>query len=295
MRSKMIKVRSVFKWLPVFLLLLVGANSAFLFPQKIQAAGNSDEKITICILDSGWDRENGEGWNYLAEDSDLTDHNGHGTLISEILEENAPDAELVMLKCFDQEMENSAREGNIMARAIRDCVDKYHGDIINMSWTLNQEEDELHDAVKYAQEKGVILVAAAGNLSMQTPLGSLVYPAAWEEVIGVGGVDLDEKGNPVSSLWYLQSEAVFVCADGNYKGEKGSSFAVPRVTAVLADYLKEELDNSLEASKSQNSEPGEESGAARDQKARAYLQGLAEEAGEKGYDITFGWGYISQN
>ena len=37
------------------------------------------------------------------------------------------------------------------------------------------------------------------------------------------------------------SEAVFVCADGNYKGEKGSSFAVPQVTAVLADYLKEEM------------------------------------------------------
>ncbi len=90
------------------------------------------------------------------------------------------------------EMEDSGKE-DIMDRAIRDCVDRYHGDIINMSWTLNQEKDELHDAVKYAQEKGAILVAAAGNLSMQTPLGSLVYPAAWEEVIGVGGVDLDEK------------------------------------------------------------------------------------------------------
>ena len=169
MRDKTIKERYVFDLLSVFLLLLVGINSAFLFPRKILAAGNSDGKVTICILDSGWNRENGEGWNYVAEDQDLTDHNGHGTLITEILEDNAPDAKLVMLKCFDQEMEDSEKE-DIMARAIRDCVDKYHGDIINMSWTLNQEKDELHDAVKYAQEKGAILVAAAGNLSMQTPL-----------------------------------------------------------------------------------------------------------------------------
>ena len=287
MRNKMIKERSVFNLLPVFLLLLVGINSVFLFPRKILAAGNSDGKVTICILDSGWNRENGEGWNYVAEDQDLTDHNGHGTLITEILEENAPDAELVMLKCFDREMEDSGKE-DIMDRAIRDCVDKYHGDIINMSWTLNQEKDELHDAVKYAQEKGAILVAAAGNLSMQTPLGSLVYPAAWEEVIGVGGVDLDEEGNPASSLWYLQSEAVFVCADGNYKGEKGSSFAVPQVAAVLADYLKEEMVTG----KIRNSEKAEKTDSARTQKARAYLQELAEDAGETGYDTIFGWGYI---
>ncbi len=69
MRNKMIKERSVFNLLSVFLLLLVGINSAFLFPRKILAAGNSDGKVTICILDSGWNRENGEGWNYVAEGS----------------------------------------------------------------------------------------------------------------------------------------------------------------------------------------------------------------------------------
>ena len=108
------------------------------------------------------------------------------------------------------------------------------------------------------------------------------------KVIGVGGVDLDEEGNPASSLWYLQSEAVFVCAGGNYKGEKGSSFAVPQVTAVLADYLKEEMVTG----KIRNSEEAEKSDSARTQKARAYLQELAEDAGETGYDTIFGWGYI---
>lgn len=46
-----------------------------------------------------------------------------------------------------------------------------------------------------------------------------------------------KRGMPVSSLWYLKSEAVFVSADGNYEGEKGSSFAVPRVSGKIAEYL----------------------------------------------------------
>ena len=67
-----------------------------------------------------------------------------------------------------------------------------------------------------------------------------------------------------------------------------SSFAVPQVTAVLADYLNEEMVTG----KIRNSEEAEKSDSARTQKARAYLQELAEDAGETGYDTIFGWGYI---
>lgn len=105
-------------------------------------------------------------------------------------------------------------------RLIYDAVDVYDADIINMSWTLNQDSEELHEAICYAAKQNVLLVAAAGNLSLSTPLGSQVYPASWEEVIGVSGADLNAQGEPVSSLWYLQSDAVFVSADGNYRGEK---------------------------------------------------------------------------
>ena len=116
-------------------------------------------------------------------------------------------------------------------------------------------------------------MAAAGNLSLSTPLGSLVYPAAWEEVIGVGGADTNEKGEPVSSLWYLKSEAVFISADGNYEGEKGSSFAVPRVSARIAEYLLEQPEASEE-------------------EIREWLKETAIDAGEEGYDPVFGWGFL---
>lgn len=246
------------------------------------------DPVTICILDSGCNLSDIQGKNYLDGTQDLTDPEGHGTRIYEILKETAPDADIYMLKCFDsnislpqnaqesdEEQSKDSDAGTAIIQAIYDAVDIYDADIINMSWTLNQNNEELHEAMAYAAERNVLLVAAAGNLSLSTPLGREVYPAAWKEVIGVSGADLNDQGEPVSSLWYLQSNAVFVSADGNYQGEKGSSFAAPRISGVLAKYLSDVLIESHTK-----------------EKAEEYLKEIATDAGDPGYDTTFGWGYV---
>ena len=119
-----------------------------------------------------------------------------------------------------------------------------------------------------------MLIAPAGNLSLSTPLGSVTYPAAWNEVIGVGGVNLSEGGDPVSSLFYLRNDSVFVCARADCDGEKGSSYAAPRVTAVVAAYLA--------------MAPG---ATAKD--ISRFLKDTALDLGEPGYDTVYGWGYIA--
>ena len=246
------------------------------------------DPVTICILDSGCNLSYVQGKNYLDGTQDLTDQEGHGTCVYKILKETAPDADIYMLKCFDssislpqnaqesdEEQSKDSDAGTAIIQAIYDAADIYDADIINISWTLNQDSEELHDAIQYAAKQNVLLVAAAGNLSLSTPLGSEVYPAAWKEVIGVSGADLNGHGEPVSSLWYLQSDAVFVSADGNYQGEKGSSFAAPRISGVLAKYLSEVLIESHTK-----------------EKAEEYLKEIATDAGDLGYDTTFGWGYV---
>ena len=248
----------------------------------------TSDEVTVCILDSGCNLSYVQGKNYLDDTQDLTDQEGHGTCVYEILKETAPDADIYMLKCFDssislpqnaqesdEEQSKDSDAGTAIIQAIYDAVDIYDADIINISWTLNQDSEELHDAIQYAAKQNVLLVAAAGNLSLSTPLGREVYPAAWKEVIGVSGADLNEQGEPVSSLWYLQSNAVFVSADGNYQGEKGSSFAAPRISGVLAKYLSEVLIESHTKGK-----------------AEEYLKKIATDAGDPGYDTTFGWGYV---
>lgn len=261
-------------------ILIAFVAGSWIFSVPLQT-GAQEDAVTICILDSGCNESGVTGKNYLNDSENLEDTQGHGTFVYQILSQSAPDAQLYMLKCFDdsQEMEveedNRTVEERIVA-AIYEAVDSYHADIINMSWTLNQDSEKLHEAIQYADRHHVLMVAAAGNLSLSTPLGSQVYPAAWEEVIGVAGADTDEQGKPASSLWYLRSEAVFVSADGNCQGEKGSSFATPRISAVLADYLSERPQKTVSLEEAKN-----------------YLISLAEDAGEPGYDTVFGWGYIN--
>jgi len=233
--------------------------------------GEAGDRVTICALDSGCDLEGAEGWNYLNDSADISDGVGHGTRVCALLEAYAPDARVVMLKCFDAEQNP---DGAAVVRALYAAADQYGADIIEMSWTVLEESAELREAVRYASGRGAVLIASAGNLDLSTGLGKAVYPAAWEEVIGVGGVDLDAEGNPAHSLWYLASTAVYVCASADGGGERGSSYAVPRVAAAVAAYLKDSPDEGADG-------------------VLAMLRDAALDLGAPGYDTEYGWGYIA--
>ena len=149
------------------------------------------------------------------------------------------DANVNMLKYFDSE---ESRGETALVVALSAAIDVYDADVIVMSWVVGDERKKLYEAIQYAASQGAVLVASAGNLSLATGLGTSVYPAAWDEVIGIGGLNLDEQGEPVSSLWYLTGDAVYVCTRGEFNGENGSSFAAPRVAAVIAAYFADNPD-----------------------------------------------------
>ena len=60
--------------------------------------------------------------------------------------------------------------------------------IINISCGVNSDSARLHSAVKKAYDKGILLVAAAGNG------GNIQYPAKYEEVMAVGAVTYSGTG-----------------------------------------------------------------------------------------------------
>ena len=45
-------------------------------------------------------------------------------------------------------------------KAIYSCVDDYHCSVINMSFGATEDVDILHEALRYAAGKGVIIVAS---------------------------------------------------------------------------------------------------------------------------------------
>lgn len=245
--------------LPVVVILLAALLFASCFAEKT---------VTVCILDSGCSEGYTAGESFLGDSDDLTDSIGHGTNICALVREAAPEANVVMLKCFGSQ--DTVNEEAIVA-ALYAAVDTYHADVINMSWTLPKESDALHEAIGHAHDRGAILVACTGNLSVSTGLGTVAYPAAWDEVIGVAGVDLDEAGAPKTSLWYLYGEAVEYCARGDCGDEKGSSYSAARVSGLIAAALQSGVESSL---------------------ISEYLADLAQDMGEPGYDGRFGWGYL---
>ena len=226
------------------------------------------EPVTVCILDSGCGEDDAEGESFLGDPDDLTDSIGHGTRICSLVRSGAPEAKVIMLKCF--ESQDTVNEEAIIS-ALHAAVDTYHADVINMSWTLADKSDALHEAILHASDQGAVLVACTGNLSLSTGLGTVAYPAAWDEVIGVAGVDLNDAGEPQTSLWYLYGEAVDFCARSDCGDDKGSSYAAALVSGLIASAL------------SNGTEPS---------RIVEHLAENAQDMGDPGYDERFGWGYL---
>ena len=228
----------------------------------------AEAAVTVCILDSGCSEDHTLGESFVGDAGTLTDDIGHGTRICSLVRSGAPEASVVMLKCFASQ--DTVNEEAIVA-ALYAAVDTYHADVISMSWTLPNESTALREAILHAHDQGAILVACSGNLSLTTGLGTVAYPAAWEEVIGVAGVDLNDEGQPKTSLWYLYGEAVDFCACGDCGDDKGSSYAAARVSGLIAAALHSGVEPTM---------------------IPEYLAAMAQDMGDPGHDDRYGWGYL---
>lgn len=148
--------------------------------------------------------------------------------------------------------------------------------VINVSLT-GPNSPLFAQAVKQLANKGVVLVAAAGN---NGPLAPAVYPAAYEDVIGVTAVAADQSiyrwANHGDYIEFASLGVRITTArrDGNTGFESGTSMAAPVVAAAAACWLENNSGASLAA-------------------LRSFLQGSAEDLGETGHDSVFGHGLIA--
>ena len=250
------------------------------------------EGISVAVIDSGIDKDNpdlqnaniADGYDYVDETSEMSDDVYHGTRVAQIIagDENnlggtgiAPRTTMVPLRCFSSSNGGTVK---VLIKAINDAIDQYQCDIINMSWGMSSESKALHEAISYAHEKGVILIAASGNVTSSFSSGTTMYPAAFDEVIGVSSVDVGM--NIASDSQY--HEGVFVCApgvsvpvvmaNGRESTTSGTSFAAPCVSAEVALLLQ------LAPFMNSND-------------IKELLRQRSVDLGEEGYDVRYGYGF----
>lgn len=162
---------------------------------------------------------------------------GHGTMVAGLVHLVAPTAKIMPLKAFGADGSSNLSD---IIRAIYYAAD--HGaNVISMSFSIGQPSPGLQAAVQYALSKNVILVAASGNDGIKT----LVYPASYNSVIGVGSsTNADSKsafsnfGSGVVNFAAPGEGVVTTYPGGNYAAGWGTSFSAPMVAGSAALVLQ---------------------------------------------------------
>lgn len=167
----------------------------------------------------------------------------HGTSVASIItgsEGIAPAAELFVVRVLNDEgLGNSYHVAEGIVQATDMGVK-----IINMSLAVYQDSALLRQAVSYATQQGVILVAAAGNDGYDR----MPYPAAYSDVIAVTAIDANGR----HAVFPNQSSEIDIAAPGvavlTAKEEfgtvlfTGTSAAAPFVSGTLAAMLSADSD-----------------------------------------------------
>jgi subtilisin family serine protease len=113
-------------------------------------------------------------------------------------------------------------------------------DVASMSLGASSGDQTLKDAVQYAQSKGLLMVAAAGN---DGPCTDCVgYPAAYSEVIAVSSTASDDTLSDFSSTGPEVEIAapgtdVYSTIPGGYDTFSGTSMATPHVSGAAAQVM----------------------------------------------------------
>lgn len=161
---------------------------------------------------------------------------GHGTMTSGLVHLVAPKANILPLKAFSSN--GTGYLSNIVA-ALYYAV-QHNANIVNMSFDVSTPSQALSQAIAYANQQGVILVAAAGNEDTSAP----VYPAALSgNVLGIASTtDWDQRSsfsNYGSTDVWIAAPGEYVISTfpgGTYASSSGTSFSSPLV-AGTADLL----------------------------------------------------------
>ena len=217
-----------------------------------------------------------------SQDGSDIDASGHGTHVAGIIASAAnngiggsgvaPNAQLLPIKVLDQAGQGDARD---VAAGVRYAADN-GAKVINLSLGGATESSSLTQAITYANDKGALVVAAAGNGGAND---KPKWPASLDLTLAVTAVDqsngatsFDQRGEYIDIA--APGTGIVSTVKGDYGASSGTSMAAGFVAGAAALLFA--------------AEP-----RATNNQVRDILLRTATDIGEPGRDLTFGVGLIN--
>ena len=237
-------------------------DAEFVWPTE-EESGYTGAGITVAVIDTGIDKDHPDlveniidGLNFVRKKGKVLpdawdDDNGHGTHCAGIIaaEDNeegvigvAPDAGLYAIKVLNRR--GMGFMTDIIAGIEHATDEEVH--VISMSLG-GPPSDSMAAAITAASDAGIVLVGASGNNGDERD-PSVIYPAAYADVIAVGATDVSDNVAIFSAYGDeldLVAPGVSIYSTylrGGYAYGSGTSMACPHVAGVVALLLESDVE-----------------------------------------------------
>lgn len=206
--------------------------------------------IVIAILDTGIDYGNPDftgkalaGYDFYYNDGDPSDDHGHGTNVAGIaaawgnngygISGVSWGAKILPVKVLSSF--GGGSYAGVAAGIVWAANNNAHVINLSLGGTSPPSDTVLLDAVNYAYNRGVVIVASSGNSG-----GSVMYPARYANVIAVGATDSTNTWASFSN----SGPEMDLCAPGvsilttglsnTFLNKTGTSYSTPHVSGLAA-------------------------------------------------------------
>lgn len=221
--------------------------------QILHKQGYKGKGQRICIIDTGSHGHSfiinnivaGKNFTNEGTSEDYTDKNNHGSFcIGEVIQ-IAPECEVVVAKAL-----NSKGEGDMKSiiNAFKYALEQ-NVHVISMSLGSAKSDEELHELVKEANTRGILVVTSAGNDGDENAnTDEYGYPASYQECVNVGAVNQDlsiarySNSNEWVDIVAVGTDIVSVYFDNKWCLSSGTSMSAP-IVAGTSLLLREKFIN----------------------------------------------------
>ncbi|WKY46419.1 S8 family serine peptidase [Eubacteriaceae bacterium ES3] len=221
-------------------------------------AVDTDNEIVVAVLDTGLDLSAEDlagritdGYDYIKNTSDMTDTDGHGTMVASAIAALADNgigiagaAGTANVKIAPYRVGEASLDNDAVYEAIMDAANREEVRIINLSFGSNVYNERQAQAIAFAIEQGKIIIAGAGNHGEEVDgVDPYYYPASYPGVISVGSVGKDgeiaafSQTNDAVDVYVPGESLTLLSINNRYVWESGTSFSTGIVSGIAASLL----------------------------------------------------------